>query len=352
VYVLGAFVVSALGCAAGVVGFGGDYIHGRLLLPAFFALCAPAAVIPLTKRYAMLFVVVAWAAVCGVALRPRELKHVYNVRQGILYSLPITNCCGDISLDSLGWGPRSPHRVAFDGGGVFVSETTNKRQFGFVYTEVTTPLKPDIHLPTIASGGIGILSYALGPRVSVLDLNGLADTTAAHLALVRRGYPGHEKALPGPWVAAMLTADGTQPIPDEFQIASEPTTPPDPNLPFEQQVTLARQALQCGALRDLQRSTEKHLTIGLFMSNVLHARSRTALRIPSNPRDAEVRFCGDTSRHVAARSVLASTVARATVTDCRSRPYCRANDQRTSRRSASVVLPARTRVADIARGPP
>ena len=40
---------------------------------------------------------------------------------------------------------------------------------------------------------VGILGYAAGLRVHVIDRLGLADAVAAHVALARRGRPGHEK---------------------------------------------------------------------------------------------------------------------------------------------------------------
>ena len=53
-----------------VVAVGGDYIHARLFLPAYFALCAPVAVVALAKRYAIAFAVLPWALAAGLALRP------------------------------------------------------------------------------------------------------------------------------------------------------------------------------------------------------------------------------------------------------------------------------------------
>src|SRR5258708_32539301 len=49
--VVAAFVVAGILNAFYVTRLGGDWPHAPLLLPAFFALCAPVAVAPITKRY-------------------------------------------------------------------------------------------------------------------------------------------------------------------------------------------------------------------------------------------------------------------------------------------------------------
>ena len=55
-----------------VVAVGGDYLHARLFLPAYFALCAPVAVVALARRYAIALAVVPWALAAGLALRPPQ----------------------------------------------------------------------------------------------------------------------------------------------------------------------------------------------------------------------------------------------------------------------------------------
>ncbi|MDQ1460991.1 MAG: arabinofuranosyltransferase, partial [Actinomycetota bacterium] len=212
VLLLVAFALAAIANAGSVVSFGGDYLHGRLLLPALFAFVAPVALVPATKRYAASLIVLGWAAVCAIALRPPEMGPTLHVRGGIAYGFP-RGCCGKVTLSSLGWAPGSPRRTEFDPPAVYVSDTT--QGFGTTYVRLDDAPAPGLRLPTIASGGIGVVSYALGPRVSVLDLNGLADPIASHLQLVRRGYPGHEKLLPAPWVAALVTADSSHPRADE-----------------------------------------------------------------------------------------------------------------------------------------
>ena len=157
---------------------------------------------------------------------------------------------------------------------------------------ITPPAANGVPLPTIVSGGIGALGYELGPDVNLLDVNGLADPLAAHLTLARRGQTGHEKELPPAWIAARVTAPDSKIAKEAFYGEVSPSTPPDDTIPFASQVKWARAALQCPAIADLRHSTQDPLTPGLFLSNVFHSLSRTGLRIPSDPHQAYLRFCG------------------------------------------------------------
>ena len=68
--VVAAFVVAGLLNAYYVTRVGGDWLHARLLLPAFFALCAPVAVVPITKRYLVSVALAIWVLVVGTGFRP------------------------------------------------------------------------------------------------------------------------------------------------------------------------------------------------------------------------------------------------------------------------------------------
>ncbi|MCU1467267.1 MAG: putative permease [Actinomycetia bacterium] len=353
VWFLVAFGLAAFANAGSVVSFGGDYLHGRLLLPALFAFVAPVALVPATKRYAASLVVLVWAAVCAIALRPPEMTKVLHFRGGIAYAFP-TGCCGRVTLSSVGWGPGSPKRAKFKTPAAYVSDTT--KGFGTTYLQLNETPAPNLRLPTVASGGIGVLSYAFGPRLSVLDLNGLADPIASHLALARRGYPGHEKLLPAPWVAALLTADGTHPHAADFPIKASLSTPDDPNLSFDAQVGLARTALRCKEIAGLEDSTRGSLGVGKFLSNIVHSFNRTSLRIPSNPRLAVEKFCPA----VATAAPRAASISATTLglvdppfvlgTTTRDRGDVLIGERAAGRTRACVPSPRQSTAA--ARGPP
>ena len=68
-----------------VVVAGGDYAHARLLLPPLFALVAPVALLPVTRRAAVvapLAVVAVWAVVAAGWLRPGDAAR--DPDQGLL----------------------------------------------------------------------------------------------------------------------------------------------------------------------------------------------------------------------------------------------------------------------------
>jgi arabinofuranosyltransferase len=289
-WVLAAFVLAAVANAGAVVGYGGDYLHGRLLLPVLFALCAPVAVVPVTARYVASLGALAWALLCLIALRPPETRSPNGItfHHGIGYTLSPRET-GRVTLADAGWGRDAKARKLFAGRAVFI----NKTGFGKPNAErIDPPYAAGLRLPTVVSGGIGALGYALGPDVSILDLNGLADPLTAHLQLVRRGQTGHEKLLPPAWIAARVTAPDTEPAKEAFYGNRSPETPTDENMPFPAQVKWARAALQCPAIADLSHSTQDPLTPGRFLSNVLHSLSRARRRIPADPHQAYLRYCG------------------------------------------------------------
>ncbi|GAA4978982.1 hypothetical protein GCM10023205_54210 [Yinghuangia aomiensis] len=60
----------------------------------------------------------------------------------------------------------------------------------------------------------------------------------------------------------------------------------------QEAVVAARNALSCGRLKELQDSVEKPVTLRRFWKNLTGAVSRTNLRIPDDPFEAEREFCG------------------------------------------------------------
>ncbi|MGH9027535.1 MAG: hypothetical protein ACRDWD_15680, partial [Acidimicrobiia bacterium] len=65
--VVAVFVVAGCLDAVYITSVGGDWMHARLLLPALFAVVAPVAVIPATRRYLAAAVVAPWAFAAAFA---------------------------------------------------------------------------------------------------------------------------------------------------------------------------------------------------------------------------------------------------------------------------------------------
>lgn len=269
---VGAFVAGAVLDAAYIVRVGGDYIHARLLLPSLFALAAPVAVVVLRKRTAVTLAVVPWAFVAAIGLRSNAVPFV------------LPNLTRAVTTTDFGWGPHSARRAVYDAAAV-------------TYNGRPVPVMPraGLPLPTGASWGIGVSSYAIGPRLNVLDMLGLADVLDAHFELHRRGYPGHEKPMPPAWAVALLVEPGTPVHVRDFPqpLLVVPLEPwPRDDAELARQVAWARAALRCPAIRDLRARSTGTLTVSRFFSNITHSLADSRLRIPPDPEQAYRKFCG------------------------------------------------------------
>jgi arabinofuranosyltransferase len=270
--VTGAFVIGALLQTVYIVRVGGDFMHARLLLPAFFAAVAPVAVVPLRREFALALLVLPWCVVSLFFLRA-------DADDAGAFGTGELNL---ITLEDFGWEPGGSQRAWFDGQGVY---------YGTTKLDAETVDGRDAE---VASYGLGIIGYSLGPDVYVLDLLGLGDPFTSHLELERRGLIGHEKPLPAPWIVARLTPDGTVLSEDDFpfptNFGARPLGDPD-RASFDDRVTRARNALTCEDLRHFLDAYTESLTPGRFLSNVVRAPGYTVMRIPPEPEDAYREFC-------------------------------------------------------------
>ena len=282
-----ALPVAGLLNASYIVLMGGDYIHARLFMAPFFAACAPIAAIPMARRNLVALLVVPWAVLCMASLRTTD---------GQPWS-------ADYFASIDGNGTFAPHHVVRGPSGQQPDWTPSRGvyvQFDnpSSITRLTTPVPPGLHTPVVATSWIGHEPYAWGTGVQILDLFGLADPLAAHLLLTNRGMvSGHEKPLPTPWVAALITADGAS----TAQLGELQNERPQVFTPLvgsvyghqlDVQTAWARAALTCPAIRDLEDGPTRPLTIGSFFGNMFHAYARSRLRIPPEPETAYHEFCG------------------------------------------------------------
>ena len=315
--------LGAVAHVIGVVRVGGDYMHGRLLLPAWFALLLPVFAVrvggELRSRLAMLPVAAigAWALVAATTLRPavgtlfndsaaehfsaRELEQlgvgdgprgIIDVRQtvvdpsrvphpveaddymesAIVYRLPP-------DIDGAWYDPRryAPHW----GGGL-----------------PTHPSVPDTVVPVYI---LGVAGYVTPLDVWVYDRLGLADPIVARAELDGRGTAGHEKLLGPPWVAAAFV-NTRFPIRDPATFASidrlvwtwsATGTPHEVDEDsFAADRRAARAALDCGELDELVHDTRAPLDAKRFLGNIVDAVRLHDVSIPVDPHEARDRFCG------------------------------------------------------------
>jgi arabinofuranosyltransferase len=273
--VMGAFVAGGIVDALYVTRVGGDFMHARLLLPALFLVMAPIAAIPLTTRLLGALLVTPWTLVALVGLRSvDDLPRAFG---------PSTT--NAVTVQDFGMGPGDAGRAWFKGPGVY-------------YYMGRLPGVPSGPKTALATYGVGVASYALGPNTYVLDLFGLGDAFTSHLQLPHRGVVGHEKPLPYPWIVARLLRPG--PAAQQLNVSSF-SAPfkffrwkaiDDPRgEPFDQRVADARRALACPRIHAFFSNYEGPLGLSQLIDNFGNAFTNNGFRIPPEPRDALVALC-------------------------------------------------------------
>jgi arabinofuranosyltransferase len=286
--------VAAAAHTLGIVRAGGDYMHARLLLPAWFAALLPVFAVRLAGgvraastgaarrgRAAGVAVLAAWVVVAAGWLRP---DGSHDIRTGLLaVTTPHPVTAGDIVA-----------RQPFLGYASTLGDRPGFHEQGLGGTVVTTPSADGRSVTSTEV--LGIVGYTAPVDVVVHDRLGLADPVTAHLALDRRGRPGHEKMLPGSWIAALFVAPGAR-VPGDFEqpdgmaaflagvdVVRDPAR-------FATERAAATDALGCGELAELLHDTRAPLTPGRFLGNIADAPRLHGFRFPVDPEEARARLC-------------------------------------------------------------
>lgn len=285
---------------------GGDFMHGRVLLPVVFLFIAPLAVLPLPlpardatpttgdgaaggsdtsgrrRAYAVTGAVAAlWVGICGWAvgivgagtdLRPGVVPRDGIVDERAFYIL-MTGHAHPITAEHYLDYPRI--RAMDDAlrrtpeGGLLVAS-------GLDNWTVVPGDRDGRHTVYFLNLGMPSMNTDLDTRI--YDPMGLAYPLAAHTERIEGGRIGHDKNLPVDWVVA------------DLQLADRHET----GLPGwidEDWVEQARVALTCQETRDLYASFTGDLTTRRFVSNIRHAFDRTGHQIDAIPR-FEIARCG------------------------------------------------------------
>jgi arabinofuranosyltransferase len=280
--VLAAPAVGGLLHAAYIVIMGGDYMHGRMLLPSLFAIVCPVMAIRVTKKTVFLAVVVVpWAVICALSLHksyPVMTNDGFIVDERQFYiNRAATNVDKNpnthpVTLNDYRHVPFVPLAEQAK-----TYAQSNPRVFELVYTDQyyydLQPLNAGSHQKLIVDmGNLGMYGVAAGPDVFIADPAGLGDPLAARVKLdtAHRGKPGHEKDLPTAWYLARFST---------------------PN-PGDAGQMSAAHALSCPPLHNLLQAVDAPLTPSRLLSNFVHAAGYTKLRIPADPTAAERQVCG------------------------------------------------------------
>ncbi len=289
-----------------VIRIGGDFMHGRLLLPGLFGLCLPVAATWLPAPglgaraglagWLAATPVLAWAVVCALWLRiPYAAKITphgiadergWYVRQS-RHSHPVTAADyrqmafavdGRTLRARLGTSPALSAGPAGPYYRVLLLDTGDEEYSRLPPQLVMTfPLRHTVHPAIILVAerwNIGLAGVVAGPQVHFVDRRGLTDPLAARLRLTRRARPGHEKSLPNAWIIARFVDPEKEPA-------------------LSASVAAARRALGCGDLAQLLHAVEEPLTPQRFVDNVRLSWRLTRLRLAADPVVAALELCGE-----------------------------------------------------------
>ena len=265
--VVGALVAGGVLHGSYIVVTGGDYMHGRLLLPALFAVAAPATFalprVASSARTALVgfvaAVVVVWSAVVVVGVR-------YPATQPAFFGV------ADISdWRSLLHGQMFHHPDKGIGVSIYdVRDRFDHGMRGYMRVFDRTPRAGrDPKRLVVTLGSIGVPGWVIGPEVFVVDIGGLGEPLAARSAPIAARAAGHRKSVSYRWYDARFGAARG-----------------------DARVVAARRALRCQPVRGLLDAIDEPMSVGRFFSNIWHAPEYTALKIPRDPRVAERKFCG------------------------------------------------------------
>ncbi|MFC9519110.1 flagellar motor control protein ZomB [Nocardiaceae bacterium NPDC056970] len=292
-FMLGSGIVSA----AYSIRVGGDFMHGRTLLPALFCLLLPVAVVPVRfpsrrdredRRATIATVVslVAWVGVVGWALWAANSDGMPNGtvvgRNGIVderafYSLETGHEHPIRAEDYLDF-PRvraiAESIAASPDGGVVISAGNHD----FMYVVPPPGVPPEGGAPhTVFFPMLGMAAMNTSLDVRVVDNIGLANPIAAHTDRIEDGRIGHDKDLAPDWIVA-----------DAGMVGLHPWIPPFMD---ERWVADARVALTCPATQDLLASYRSELTWARFKQNLRRSFEFADYRIDRVPV-YEIQRCG------------------------------------------------------------
>ena len=263
---------------------GGDFMHGRLLLPAVFCALLPLFVVRISlapgegrTTKAVFAVGVAWAIVCGFALRVSYTGiGPYGIADERSYYVHAAGMSNPVTLADYHGGASGEIRdLSLLHPGTFRVPGDAPADLQGAYLPFSPSVPREAWLG-VSQDVLGIYSYSAGPDIFVVDVHGLADPVASRLLLdpERLGRPGHEKSMPYFWILAHY---------------SELPTGTNVKLPTE--LIDAQQAYQCGDLHELLGATEDPLTVNRFARNLILSVRLTRLRIPLAAAEAKAQLC-------------------------------------------------------------
>ncbi|WP_235900512.1 flagellar motor control protein ZomB [Lolliginicoccus suaedae] len=296
--VVALFLLNGILLGIYVVRVGGDFMHGRTLLPVLFTLLLPVAVIPIvlpTRQWlasagrravagivapVAWIVVVAWSVTVVVVAEPRvsveipdsgivDERAFYAEKTGIEHPTSAEHYVQYPRMRSLllvlDTAPR---------GSVLLPTAD---EGSWVYVPPKDPASLDDARATVYYAQLGMAGMIMPLDVRVLDHIGLAYPLAAHTERIEGGRIGHDKYLYPDWLIADYGGA------DTWETGLIGFLDP-------QWVQDAQRALSCEATRSALGSYRDELTIRRFLRNIVDAFPRSGYRIERAPLD-EIERC-------------------------------------------------------------
>ncbi|MBN4927392.1 hypothetical protein IEU95_11160 [Hoyosella rhizosphaerae] len=288
------FIVNAIILGLYVVRVGGDFMHGRTLLPVLFMLLLPVAVVPVaisggvravgkratvatTAAIVPLLVVVVWSGVIAATVKSEAVEYIpedgiidersfYRAKTGVDH--PIR------AVDYLDYPRMRSMLLALETApnGSVLLPTADEGTWFFV------PLKPEAvqaeqPRATVFYAQLGMSSMLTPLDVRNLDSIGLSYPLAAHTERIENGRIGHDKHLYPDWLIADAGAV------DTWEAGMVRFLDPE-------WVANAQRALECPQTENLLAAYRGPLTVRKFVRNIVNAVPRSSYRIDRNPADA------------------------------------------------------------------
>jgi arabinofuranosyltransferase len=262
-------VVAGLLLGLYVTRVGGDFMHGRMLLPALFALLLPVMVVPAT-RWTLVPVLgtLVWAAFCLTSLRPAYGEHLgpHWIANERLYYVLLLGRPNPVTAEDYATHPMVGEGVARVGAAPGRSLAIVGGGRWYVYPATT-------ERSSLVWLNLGVAGELAPLDVRVLDGVGLVNPIAGHATGVPGGRIGHDKDLLPEWFLADAGVRG------------------DTGFVGPAFVDDARRALGCPAAREMLASYRDPLTADRFRQNLTGAVERTSYRYPRNAAEAAA-ACG------------------------------------------------------------
>ncbi|KZB82541.1 hypothetical protein AVL48_06760 [Amycolatopsis regifaucium] len=268
-------VIAALGLLFYVTRVGGDYMHGRMLLPSLLLLLLPVLAVPLSKWTALpVLVLGVWAVVSAGWLRaPSAIEHGIGanaITDSRVFWLDTTAKTHPIVAEDAAQVPGYLPELAkaMEGKqGPVVAVSVGHRW-------VIVPAKDR----TVVSspGALGFPGMLLSYDYKVIDDLGLASPLASHSISIP-GWPmGHDKLLSVAWTIA----DAGRGTPEELSAATGGAVPAE-------EIAAARRSLERPEIQEMLASVRAPLTGDRFWENLIHSFGRSSLRYDRDPLVAQ-----------------------------------------------------------------